>query len=165
MSWNPLHYKPLSLQALTFVEVTSASPSCCLNLFCCSYLWLMLGPGQVSSLVFFPFSLLSRYLQVWSLEQPDWHCKIDEGSIGLVSSRWSPDGRHILNTTEFHVSVESPSVYVCVFYNCMYVCLSVCLVSTVAGPQGRRPENSQTPEPSSTPTSQMCQAQYHSTAF
>ncbi|MEQ2174674.1 WD repeat-containing protein wrap73 [Goodea atripinnis] len=39
-------------------------------------------------------------VQVWSLEQPDWHCKIDEGSIGLVSSRWSPDGRHILNTTE-----------------------------------------------------------------
>ncbi|XP_054602344.1 WD repeat-containing protein WRAP73 isoform X1 [Nothobranchius furzeri] len=44
-------------------------------------------------------------IQVWSLEQPDWHCKIDEGSIGLVSSRWSPDGRHILNTTEFHLRV------------------------------------------------------------
>ncbi|MEE6483772.1 hypothetical protein FKM82_013649 [Ascaphus truei] len=41
-------------------------------------------------------------VQVWSLEQPDWHCKIDEGSAGLVSSCWSPDGRHILNTTEFH---------------------------------------------------------------
>uniref|UniRef100_A0AAY4CTU6 WD repeat containing, antisense to TP73 n=1 Tax=Denticeps clupeoides TaxID=299321 RepID=A0AAY4CTU6_9TELE len=44
-------------------------------------------------------------VQVWSLEQPDWHCKIDEGSIGLVSSRWSPDGRHVLNTTEFHLRV------------------------------------------------------------
>ncbi|XP_029012458.1 WD repeat-containing protein WRAP73 [Betta splendens] len=44
-------------------------------------------------------------IQVWSLEQPDWHCKIDEGSIGLVSSRWSPDGRHILNTTEFHLRI------------------------------------------------------------
>uniref|UniRef100_A0A8C8MCE6 WD repeat containing, antisense to TP73 n=1 Tax=Oncorhynchus tshawytscha TaxID=74940 RepID=A0A8C8MCE6_ONCTS len=44
-------------------------------------------------------------VQVWSLEQPDWYCKIDEGSIGLVSSRWSPDGRHILNTTEFHLRV------------------------------------------------------------
>ncbi|XP_075696846.1 WD repeat-containing protein WRAP73-like [Rhinoderma darwinii] len=44
-------------------------------------------------------------VQVWSLELPDWHCKIDEGSAGLVSSCWSPDGRHILNTTEFHVSV------------------------------------------------------------
>lgn len=48
---------------------------------------------------------LSICSQVWSLEQPDWHCKIDEGSIGLVSSRWSPDGRHILNTTEFNVSM------------------------------------------------------------
>uniref|UniRef100_A0A7N6BZZ8 WD repeat containing, antisense to TP73 n=1 Tax=Anabas testudineus TaxID=64144 RepID=A0A7N6BZZ8_ANATE len=53
-------------------------------------------------------------VQVWSLEQPDWHCKIDEGSIGLVSSRWSPDGRHILNTTEFHVSVK--------LYVCMHSC-------------------------------------------
>ena len=44
------------------------------------------------------------WIQVWSLEQPDWHCKIDEGSAGLVASCWSPDGRHILNTTEFHVS-------------------------------------------------------------
>lgn len=39
------------------------------------------------------------------MEQPEWHCKIDEGSIGLVSSRWSPDGRHILNTTEFHLRI------------------------------------------------------------
>ncbi|XP_061639379.1 WD repeat-containing protein WRAP73 isoform X2 [Phyllopteryx taeniolatus] len=44
-------------------------------------------------------------VQVWSLDQPDWHCKIDEGSIGLVASRWSPDGRHILNTTEFHLRI------------------------------------------------------------
>lgn len=50
------------------------------------------------------FFLLS--IQVWSLEQPEWHCKIDEGSAGLVASCWSPDGRHILNTTEFHVSVS-----------------------------------------------------------
>lgn len=44
-------------------------------------------------------------VQVWSLEQPDWHCKIDEGSAGLVSSCWSPDGRHILNTSEFHLRI------------------------------------------------------------
>ncbi|NXN98622.1 WRP73 protein, partial [Rhinopomastus cyanomelas] len=44
-------------------------------------------------------------VQVWSLEQPDWHCKIDEGSVGLVASCWSPDGRHILNTTEFHLRI------------------------------------------------------------
>ncbi|XP_077167214.1 WD repeat-containing protein WRAP73 isoform X2 [Paroedura picta] len=44
-------------------------------------------------------------VQVWSLEQPDWHCRIDEGSAGLVASCWSPDGRHILNTTEFHLRI------------------------------------------------------------
>uniref|UniRef100_A0A8C8YM67 WD repeat containing, antisense to TP73 n=1 Tax=Prolemur simus TaxID=1328070 RepID=A0A8C8YM67_PROSS len=44
-------------------------------------------------------------VQVWSLEQPEWHCKIDEGSAGLVASCWSPDGRHILNTTEFHLRI------------------------------------------------------------
>ncbi|XP_032094703.1 WD repeat-containing protein WRAP73 [Thamnophis elegans] len=44
-------------------------------------------------------------LKVWSLEQPDWHCKIDEGSAGLVASSWSPDGRHILNTVEFHLRI------------------------------------------------------------
>nr|XP_036855650.1 WD repeat-containing protein WRAP73 isoform X5 [Manis javanica] len=44
-------------------------------------------------------------VQVWSLEQPEWHCRIDEGSAGLAASCWSPDGRHILNTTEFHLRI------------------------------------------------------------
>ncbi|XP_062821694.1 WD repeat-containing protein WRAP73 isoform X2 [Anolis carolinensis] len=44
-------------------------------------------------------------VQVWSLEQPNWHCKIDEGSAGLVATCWSPDGRHLLNTTEFHLRI------------------------------------------------------------
>lgn len=65
-------------------------------------------------------------LQVWSLEQPDWHCKIDEGSIGLVSSRWSPDGRHILNTTEFHVSVKLVCASVHAFMRTQ-VCLCISL--------------------------------------
>lgn len=70
---------------------------------------------------------LGLSLQVWSLEQPDWHCKIDEGSIGLVSSRWSPDGRHILNTTEFHVSVKLVRACVHAFMPpevCSCICLS-----------------------------------------
>eukprot|EP01135_Chromosphaera_perkinsii_P004228 Nk52_evm17s272 gene=Nk52_evmTU17s272 len=44
-------------------------------------------------------------VQVWALEQPDWTCKIDEGAAGLVSSCWSPDGRHILNVSEFNLRV------------------------------------------------------------
>ncbi|KAM8863407.1 WD repeat-containing protein WRAP73-like isoform 2-T2 [Spinachia spinachia] len=74
-------------------------------------------------------------VQVWSIEQPDWHCKIDEGSIGLVSSRWSPDGRHILNATEFHVSVKL--VRACIHAHKSVFKANACLVSTVAGPRGR----------------------------
>ncbi|PIK58350.1 putative WD repeat-containing protein WRAP73 [Apostichopus japonicus] len=44
-------------------------------------------------------------VQVWSLEQPEWTCKIDEGSAGLKAVRWSPDGRHILTTADFHLRI------------------------------------------------------------
>lgn len=73
-----------------------------------------------------PSVTLGLSLHVWSLEQPDWHCKIDEGSIGLLSSRWSPDGRHILNTTEFHVSVKLVRAWMHAFMH-TEVCLCTCL--------------------------------------
>ncbi|KAK2165292.1 hypothetical protein LSH36_52g03026 [Paralvinella palmiformis] len=44
-------------------------------------------------------------VQVWSLEEPEWTCKIDEGSAGLVDVRWSADGRHILTTADFHLRI------------------------------------------------------------
>ncbi|XP_077998010.1 WD repeat-containing protein WRAP73-like [Glandiceps talaboti] len=44
-------------------------------------------------------------VQVWSLEQPEWTCKIDEGSAGLIAVRWSPDGRHILTTADFNLRI------------------------------------------------------------
>jgi WD40 repeat protein len=40
-------------------------------------------------------------VQVWSLEHPDWTCKIDEGRAGLSFARWMPDGRSLLTATEF----------------------------------------------------------------
>lgn len=43
--------------------------------------------------------------QVWSLEHPDWHCKIDEGPLGLAHVRWAPDGRHILATSDFRLRI------------------------------------------------------------
>ncbi|KAL3853022.1 hypothetical protein ACJMK2_016608 [Sinanodonta woodiana] len=44
-------------------------------------------------------------VQVWSLEQPDWKCKIEEGSAGLCEVRWSPDSRHILTTADFNLRI------------------------------------------------------------
>ncbi|CAM6111970.1 unnamed protein product [Calypogeia fissa] len=40
-------------------------------------------------------------VQAWSVSDPDWTCKIDEGAAGLTHARWSPDSRHILTTSEF----------------------------------------------------------------
>lgn len=83
--------------------------------------------SSVQNQAFFQFFFLFS-LQVWSLQQPEWHCKIDEGSIGLLSSRWSPDGRHILNTTEFHVSVKSVCAWLLAF-----MCSGVCLCTSLSG--------------------------------
>lgn len=42
-------------------------------------------------------------IQVWSLTQPEWTCKIDEGPAGIAHARWSPDSRHILTTSDFQL--------------------------------------------------------------
>jgi len=42
-------------------------------------------------------------IQAWSLTQPEWTCKIDEGPAGIAYSRWSPDSRHILTTSDFQL--------------------------------------------------------------
>ncbi|KAJ3681824.1 hypothetical protein LUZ60_014397 [Juncus effusus] len=42
-------------------------------------------------------------VQAWSLAQPEWTCKIDEGPAGITFARWSPDSRHILTTSEFQL--------------------------------------------------------------
>lgn len=44
-------------------------------------------------------------VQIWSMEQSEWTCKIDEGSAGLIDLRWSPDSRHILTTADFHLRI------------------------------------------------------------
>ncbi|KAK9913976.1 hypothetical protein M0R45_037775 [Rubus argutus] len=42
-------------------------------------------------------------IQAWSLAQPEWTCKIDEGPAGIAYARWSPDSRHILTTSDFQL--------------------------------------------------------------
>ncbi|BBN06852.1 WD repeat-containing protein WRAP73 [Marchantia polymorpha subsp. ruderalis] len=44
-------------------------------------------------------------VQAWSVTQPEWTCKIDEGAAGMTHARWSPDSRHILTTSEFLLRV------------------------------------------------------------
>lgn len=41
--------------------------------------------------------------QVFSLDDEDWNCKIDEGLGGLAYARWSPCSRRILTVTDFQV--------------------------------------------------------------
>ena len=43
--------------------------------------------------------------QVWSRSNKEWHCKIDEGPVGLAHARWSPDGRHVLATADFRLRI------------------------------------------------------------
>lgn len=42
-------------------------------------------------------------VQAWSLSQPEWTCKIDEGPAGIAHARWSPDSRHIITTSDFQL--------------------------------------------------------------
>ncbi|CAH8548320.1 unnamed protein product [Schistosoma rodhaini] len=49
-------------------------------------------------------------VQIFSLENPDWTCKVDEGSAGLLSAVWSPDSRHFLTTTDFYLRITVWSI-------------------------------------------------------
>ena len=50
--------------------------------------------------------LIKRHaVQIFSLENPEWKCKIDEGSAGLCHVHWAPDSRHVLTTAQFHLRI------------------------------------------------------------
>lgn len=42
-------------------------------------------------------------IQIWSVEQPDWSCKIEEGTSGLKSAIWTPDSLHVLTRADFDI--------------------------------------------------------------
>ncbi|KAG1652112.1 WD repeat-containing protein WRAP73 [Nymphon striatum] len=44
-------------------------------------------------------------VQIWSINNAEWTCKIDEGSAGLQNVTWAPDSRHILTTSTFHLRI------------------------------------------------------------
>ena len=62
------------------------------------------GPSSSVDIVDTDYTPISSYhTQVWSIVQPKWTCKIDEGSAGLVACCWAPDSRHILTTADFQL--------------------------------------------------------------
>lgn len=42
-------------------------------------------------------------VQVWSVNDPEWSCKIDEGPAGVQFSTWTPDGLSIVIGADFSV--------------------------------------------------------------
>ncbi|KAI9202344.1 quinon protein alcohol dehydrogenase-like superfamily [Polychytrium aggregatum] len=44
-------------------------------------------------------------IQVWSLRDPEWTCKIDEGAAGLASVKWAKDARSIMSFSDFQLRV------------------------------------------------------------
>lgn len=61
------------------------------------------------------FSLDSEYLlcgvytrstvQVFSLANPQWRCRINESIAGIVSVTWAPDSRHIIIESDFGIQL------------------------------------------------------------
>lgn len=54
--------------------------------------------------------LLSAYLKkgkldVWSIAQPEWKCKISTGSLGLIAAQFAPSSRHVLSTANLHLRI------------------------------------------------------------
>ncbi len=43
--------------------------------------------------------------QVFSLEDENWTCKVDEGLVGCVKVVFSPDSRHVLSFSDFQVII------------------------------------------------------------
>ena len=60
-------------------------------------------------------------VQVWSVFEPDWTCKIDEGIAGVEAVQWTPDGLHILVVAEFQIR---------------YCCMTQHVLCSNAGPDG-----------------------------
>ena len=44
-------------------------------------------------------------IQVWSICDPEWTCKLTHGNFGLTSVRWSPDSQHILGASEMKLRI------------------------------------------------------------
>lgn len=77
---------------------------------------------------FFDWSPDSKYVlcclkgkpivQIWSIDEPDWTCKINEGPAGITGARWCPDARSILLTADFQIKA---TIWSLVDRKCVYI--------------------------------------------
>lgn len=52
-------------------------------------------------------ALLSRnVIQVFSIEDKDWKCRINEGVAGVVNAYWTPDSRNIVTESDFGIQLS-----------------------------------------------------------
>lgn len=57
-------------------------------------------------------------VQVWSIEEPDWTCKINEGPAGITGVKWCPDCRSILIVADFQIKA---TIWSLVDRRCVYI--------------------------------------------
>lgn len=57
-------------------------------------------------------------VQIWSIEEPEWTCKIDEGPAGVQHAIWSPDGLHVLVVADFQIRI---TIWSLVDRTCSYI--------------------------------------------
>ena len=57
-----------------------------------------------SSLIF--CGLFNRFtIQIFSLNDLTWRCRINESIAGIISCNWSPDSRHLLIESDFNIQL------------------------------------------------------------
>ena len=60
------------------------------------------------------FILCAQYkrscVEVWSIGDNTWKCKIEEGPAGVSYARFSPDSRHVLVTADFQLRITIWSI-------------------------------------------------------
>jgi WD40 repeat protein len=44
-------------------------------------------------------------IQVYSVADPKWRCRINESVAGIISASWSPDSRHIIVESDFGIQL------------------------------------------------------------
>ena len=53
----------------------------------------------------FTVILQRAMVQVWSIDKPEWTCRINEGLAGLVAAYWAPNSRYVLTFADFNLHV------------------------------------------------------------